>query len=153
MIQRKKERWQCFQIVSKENRLNAIFYICTFNLTQHMVCKIEPSVELSLGTIWKWAGTFKKYLSANWMSHNRLSSWYLAKQLNMVIGPNPHWFRHKSIIWSLMKWILMWSCWSSCHARWMYLINFFLTHLSTVVEQLWGRDSHFANVFLHFTTQ
>ena len=40
-----------------------------YNLMHQMVCYTEPSEKSSLETVWKRAGTFKKYLAGDWMNH------------------------------------------------------------------------------------
>ena len=40
---------------------------------RQMVCYTEPSEKLSMETVWKRAGTFKKYLGVDWMNHLSIS--------------------------------------------------------------------------------
>ena len=47
--------------------------VTNLNLTRQMVCYTEPSEKLSLETVWKRAGTFRKYMAGDWMNH--LSIW------------------------------------------------------------------------------
>lgn len=43
------------------------------NLMPQIVSYTEPSEKSSLETIWKRAGTFKKYWAGDWMNHLLLS--------------------------------------------------------------------------------
>ena len=96
------------------------------NLMRQMVCYTEPSEKSSMETVWKRAGTFKKYLAGDWMNHLSITV-LLCKAAGLtrsrenphrtLIGPNDRGFGHKRITWSLTRWILTWSHKSSCLSK------------------------------------
>ena len=62
-----------------------------------MVCYKEPSEKLAIETVWKRAGTCKKYLAGDWMNHLSISVLTCEVAVFVTLGPNHQWFRYKHI--------------------------------------------------------
>ena len=61
--------------------------VTKLNLTRQMVCYTEPSEKLSLETVWKRTGTFKKYLASDKMHHPSITVYHGLTSTNQINEP------------------------------------------------------------------
>ena len=94
------------------------------NLTRQMICYTEPTERLTLETVWKRAGWTICLSPSITISPCKAAEFARSRDHAITLksswkadGLNHWWFGHKRITWSLTRWILAWSCESSCLTR------------------------------------